>query len=334
MKITKQRYVEYVISTPINYTCTNLADHLDDISHDAINDYLRREKHTSHTVWELAEPLINNSSEAYLVADDSVQDKSYSQKIEMVKRQYSGNAHGLVKGIGIVNLVPAHQGDYHPLDFRVYDPADDGKTKNDHFRDMLRQAFEEKGIQAQTILFDSWYAASENLKFIHRLDKFFVTTLKENRLVSLSKEQDYIHLQQIEWTPEQLQYGITVKLKEVPFKVQLFKVVATNGDIEWVITNRAPGSIDTQVVQNENKVRWFIEQLHRELKQLTGIERCQCRKKRAQRNHFACCYHAWFSLKVMAKKLGKTLYQVKHNLWSDYLRNELRNPRIPAYQPA
>ena len=106
----------------------------------------------------------------------------------------------------------------------------------------------------------------------------FVTTLKENRLVSLSKEQGYINLQQIEWTNEQLQDGITVKLKEVPFKVQLFKVVATNGDIEWVITNRVPDYIDTQVVQNENKVRWFIEQLHRELKQLTGIERCQCRK--------------------------------------------------------
>ena len=334
MKITKQRYVEYVISTPVNYTCTNLADHLDDISHDAINDYLRREKQTAHTLWEFAEPLINNSNEAYLVLDDSVQDKNYSQKIEMVKRQYSGNAHGLVKGIGIVNLVHAHQGDYYPLDFRVYAPDADGKTKNDHFRDMLCQAFEEKGIQAQTILFDSGYAASENLKFIHRLDKFFVTTLKENRLVSLSPEQGYIHLQQIEWTAEQLQCGLTVKLQKIPFKVQLFKVVATNGDIEWVITNRAPGSIDTQVVQKENKVRWVIEQLHRELKQLTGIERCQCRKQRAQRNHFACCYHAWFSLKVMAKKLGKTLYQVKHNLWSDYLRNELRNPQIPAYQPA
>ena len=294
---------------------------------------MRHEKHTAHTLWELAQPLINNSSEAYLVIDDSVQDKSYSYKIEMVKRQYSGNAHGLVKGIGIVNLVHAYQGDYHPMDFRVYDPDRDGKTKNDHFRDMLRQAFENKDIQAQTILFDCWYAASENLKFIHRLGKFFVTTLKENRLVSLGKEQGCIHLQQIEWTPEQLRDGITVKLKEVPFKVQLFKVVATNGDIEWVITNRAPGSIDTQVVQNENKVRWLIEQLHRELKQLTGIERCQCRKQRAQRNHFACCYHAWFSLKVIAKKLGKTLYQVKHNLWSDYLRNELRNPRIPAYQP-
>lgn len=333
MKITKQQYVKYVISTPINYTCTNLANHLDGISHDAINDYLRREKHTAHRVWELAEPLINNSSEAHLIFDDSVQDKSFSQKIEMVKRQYSGNAHGLVRGIGIVNLVHAHQNEYYPLDFRIYSPDFDGKTKNDHFRDMLRQTFEEKGIKAQTILFDSWYAASENLKYIHRLGKFFVTTLKENRLISLSKEQGYIHLQQIEWTDQQLQYGLTVKLKEVPFKVQLFKVVATHGNIEWVITNHAPGSIDTQVVQNENQVRWFIEQLHRELKQLTGIERCQCRKQRAQRNHFACCYHAWFSLKVIAKKTGKTLYQIKHNLWSDYWRNELRNPRITAYQP-
>ena len=334
MKITKQRYVEYIISTPINYTCTNLADHLDDISHDAINDYLRREKHTAHTIWELAEPLINNSRDSYLILDDSVQDKNYSQKIEMVKRQYSGNTHGLVKGIGIVNLVHAYQRDYHPVDFRVYAPDFDGKTKNQHFRDMLHQAFEVKDIKAQTILFDSWYAASENLKYIYGINKFFITTLKANRLVSLSKEQGYIHLQKIEWTDEQLQYGITVKLKEVPFKVQLFKVVATNGDIDWMITHRTSGSIDTQVVQNENQVRWFIEQLHRELKQLTGIERCQCRKQRAQRNHLACCYHAWFSLKVIAKKLGKTLYQVKHDLWSNYLRNELRNPHIPAYQPA
>lgn len=335
MKITKQNYVEYLISTPINYTCTNLADHLDgNISHDAINDYLRREKHSARTLWELAEPLINNSDDAYLIFDDSVQNKKYSQKIEMVKRQYSGNTHSLVKGIGVVNLVHVCQSDYHPIDYRVYAPGVDGKTKNEHFRDMLRLAFEEKHLKARIILFDNWYAASKNIKYIHRLNKIFVTTLKENRLVSIHKEQGYIHLQELQWTSQQLQYGMTVKLKEIPFKVQLFKVVTKNGDIEWVITNRAPGSINTQVVQNENKVRWFIEQLHRELKQLTGIERCQCRKERAQRNHFACCYHAWYSLKVVARKLGKTLYQVKHNLWSDYLRAELRNPRIRAYQPA
>ena len=269
-----------------------------------------------------------------MIVDDSVVDKRYAQSIELVKRQYSGNAHSLVQGIGIVNLVHSYKGDYNPIDFRVYAPEMDGKTKNEHFREMIRQAFLEKSIEAKTVLFDSWYASVENLKFIHRRAKIFVTTLKENRRVSLSPEQGYIHLQQIEWTKEQLRYGITIKLKEVPFKVQLFKVVATNGDIEWVITNHAPRSIGTPVVQNENQRRWVIEQLHRELKQLTGIEKCPCRKQRAQRNHFFCCYQAWFSLKVVAKKLKTTRYKVKQNLWGGYLRNELRHPRIPVHLPA
>ena len=330
---TKKQYIEYLISTPVNYTCTNLANHLEGTSHDAITDYLRRERLTACAVWNLAEGLIENRPEAYLIVDDSVQEKRQSQRIDLVKRQYSGNTHGLMKGIGIVNLVHQVGAEYYPIDFRVYAPQADGLTKNEHFRDLLRRAYGEKGIQAETILFDSWYAAAENLKFIHRLGNVFVTTLQENRLVSLSREGGYLHLQQLDWTPEQLQQGIQVKLKEVPFKVQLFKVVASNGDIDWVITNRSPGSINTSVVQAENKRRWVIEQLHRELKQLTGIEKCQCRKQRAQRNHIVCCYQAWFSLKMAAKKLKTTLYQVKNSLWSEYLRLQLRQPRIPVYQP-
>lgn len=77
-----------------------------------------------------------------------------------------------------------------------------------------------------------------------------------------------------------------------------------------------------------------IEELHRGLKQLTGTEKCQCRNGRSQRNHIACCYHAWLSLKVKAKSLGKTLYQTKENLLSDYLRTELASPRIQAFLPA
>jgi len=83
------------------------------------------------------------------------------------------------------------------VDFRVYAPDVDGKKKNQHFRDMLHQSFEVKDIKAQTILFDSGYAASENLKYIYGINKFFVTTLTANRLVSLSKEQGYIHLQKM-----------------------------------------------------------------------------------------------------------------------------------------
>ncbi len=329
--ITKRQYIEYLVSTPVNYTCSNLAEHLEGVSHDAVSDYLQRDKLTARSLWELVQPLLNDSEDAYLIVDDSVQNKQYARKIDLVKKQYSGAEGGLVRGIGVVNLVHSDGEDCYPIDYRIYAPEADGKTKNDHFRDMLLRAKSDKGIQAKTVLFDSWYASVDNLKLIARLGMYFITTLKDNRLVSLSKEDGYIHLQDIEWTEHRLQYGVSVKLKAVPFRVQLFKVVAPNGDIDWVITNHPEGTFTTPDVQDENARRWQIEQLHRELKQLTGSEKCECRKARSQRNHLACCYHAWLSLKVKALELGKTLYAVRRDLFTDYLRAELRDPRIPAF---
>jgi hypothetical protein len=332
--ITKRQYIEYLISTPVNYTCSHLAEHLEGVSHDAITDYLQREKLTARGLWEVVQALVKDSEEAYLLVDDSVQNKQYSHKIELVKKQYSGAVHGLVRGIGVINLVHSDGDEFYPIDYRIYAPEADGKTKNDHFRDMLLRAKSDKQIKARTLLFDSWYASVDNLKLIVRLEMFFITTLKENRLVSLSKETGYVHLQAIEWTAQRLRDGVAVKLKEVPFKVQLFKVVATNGDIEWVITNHPEGTFTASDIQDENAVRWQIEQLHRELKQLTGTEKCECRKARSQRNHLACCYLAWLALKVKAQQWGKTLYAAQRDLLSDYLRAELRDPRIPAFLTA
>lgn len=334
--ITKQQYVEFLVSTVVNFTATHLADHLDRVSHDAITDFLQRERLTARSLWELVATLIADSPQAFLIVDDSVQDKRYSRFIELVRLQYSGAAQGLVRGIGVVNLVHSSgaTGDFYPLDYRIYAPASDGKTKNEHFREMLVRAVADKGIQARTILFDSWYAAADNLKLIHRLGLIFFTTLKANRLVSLAKETGYIHLDAIEWTAERLQNGVSVKLKEVPFRVRLFKLVATNGDIDWVITNCPDETLTAQVAEVANDVRWQIEELHRGLKQMTGSEKCQCRKARSQRNHLACCYHAWVSLKVKAQQTNKTLYQVKTNLWHGYLHTELQNPHVRAFQPA
>lgn len=331
--ITRMKYVEYLISTPVNYTCSNLADHLDDVSHDVVTDYLSQERLTARHLWKLTHPFIKDSPEAYLIIDDSVQNKQYSRSIELVKRQYSGAEGGLVRGIGVVNLLHTDgKGQFYPIDFRIYAKKHDGKTKNDHFREMLRHAIGDKQIKARTVLFDSWYASWKNLKLVHRLELTFYTVLKCNRLVSLNKEDGYIHLDEIDWTAEQLRQGIVVKLNKVPFKVKLFKLVATNGDIDWVITNDLDSISTAQVAQEANDVRWEVEQFHRELKQLTGSEKCQCRKQRSQRNHLACCYHAWLSMKVKAFELQKTIYQVKTDLLTDYLRAELRSPRIPAIQ--
>ena len=345
--MTQQQYIEYLIATPDNATCTNLANHLANHltgeqaqSHDVISDFLRREKVTPRRLWEVVAPLLKDSANSYLVVDDSVQDKRYSKKIELVKRQYSGAAGGLVDGIGIVNLLHSDGQEFYPIDFRLYAPEQDGKTKNTHFLEMLRRAKSDKQIKANTVLFDSWYASVDNLKVIHRLDMVFVTTLKNNRLVSLSKEAGYVHLDTLAWEPATLKHGQLVKLKELPFLVRLFKLVAPNGDIDWIITNRnvsdngssddAQTAITLQDVQDENALRWQIEQLHRELKQLVGTQKCQCRKARSQRNHLGLCYLAWLSLKVHARKFCVTLYAAHTNLFSDYLRAELRKPTIQA----
>jgi len=82
---------------------------------------------------------------------------------------------------------------------------------------MLLRAVVDKLLQAQTVLFDSWYAAADNLKLIHRLGLVFFIILKENRLVSLSKAAGYIHLDQIDWTPERLQNGVQVNCRRTLF---------------------------------------------------------------------------------------------------------------------
>jgi hypothetical protein len=60
------------------------------------------------------------SKKGCIIFDDTVADKDYSHEIEGVRRQYSGNAHGIVKGIGIVTFV-------------YFNPELDGPVQNSVF---------------------------------------------------------------------------------------------------------------------------------------------------------------------------------------------------------
>ena len=244
---------------------------------------------------ELVLPLLRDSPETFLLVDDGVQDRRYSRFIDVAKRPYSGNAHGMVTSIGLVNLVHSsgEAGDFLPLDYSVYAPDHDGQTKNDYFLAMFDQVVSESKLLARIILFDSWYAGSTNLKRIHRAGWTFFTTLKSNRLVSLIKESGYQGLDTLEPPPQGWSQGVEVRLKEVPFGVKLFKLVATNGKIEWVITNHLAAHLTREMVIEAVQVRWQVEEFHRSFKQLTGSEKCQCRKAAAQRDYLMCCYLAW-----------------------------------------
>ena len=75
--------------------------------------------------------------------------------------------------------------------------------------------------------------------------------------------------------------------------------------------------------QEASATRWKIEQLHREEKQLTGIEKCQARINRSQRNHICLATLAWI---VLTQAVGKTIYQQKLEPLQRFVADQWRNP--------
>lgn len=49
-------------------------------------------------------------------------------------------------------------GQFWVLDYRIYDPEGDGKTKLDHVADMLHGLVYHKQLPFRAVLMDGWYA--------------------------------------------------------------------------------------------------------------------------------------------------------------------------------
>ena len=332
MKPTRIDYCQFLLSSQVNFTQTYHADHHDHFSHDALNRYIRGDKLTARMIWENIQPQLQLCADACIVFDDSVLDKDHSHKIELVRRQYSGNVHGLVRGIGVVNClyVNPKTGEYWPIDYRVFAPEADGKTKLDHVRDMLVSAVADKRLPFSRVLMDTWYATKELMLFIESLGKVYYCPLRSNRMVDDSGAQlPFRHVASLDWTEQELAAGKTIKIKGFPgaHKVKLFRVVVSSNRTDWVVTNDHAQK-STQATQEACRLRWKIEQFHRELKQVTGVERCQCRKARIQRNHIACAFLVWIHLNKVARQTGETIYRLKRKLLDNYMMHELRSPAI------
>ena len=102
---TRLDYCQYLLSSPLNYTLTHLADHSQQFSHDMINRYLAGERIRPRLVWEHVQPHLVQTEQGYVIFDDTVLDKHYARNIALARVQYSGNAKGVINGIGGVTCV-------------------------------------------------------------------------------------------------------------------------------------------------------------------------------------------------------------------------------------
>jgi macrodomain Ter protein organizer (MatP/YcbG family) len=85
---------------------------------------------------------------------------------------------------------------------------------------------------------------------------------------------------------------------------------------DFVVTNDLTQD-STEATQQVCGFRWKIVQLHREGKQVTGLEAYPSRKARIQRHHIACAFLVWVRFNALAKQAGQTIYELKHGLLDD-----------------
>ncbi|MCA1666419.1 MAG: transposase [Thermomicrobia bacterium] len=325
-RCTATAYIDFLVATPRIVSCAEAARvqprRADAPAHDAFTRLLHRLEPDPADLWHEVAPLVERTR-GVLVVDDSTLDKPYARKIALVTRYWSGKHHAVVEGINLITLLWTDGDRLIPIDYRIYDKPHDGITKNEHFLAMLLTA-RERGFAPECVLFDSWYAAVDNLRLIRDVGWRWLTRLKANRRVSI----DYQRKRALETWPI-AETGTEVHLEAYGL-IRVFRVVATDGDTEhWATDDLAMGELARLKYA---EMAWGIEVYHRALKQECGAERAMVRAARAQRNHIGCAIRAFVRLEWHRVRTGIGWRLAKEGIIRPAIRRYLAQPwyTLPA----
>jgi len=285
-------------------------------AHDAYTRLLYRVESDGEVLWDEVKPLVRHD-EGVLVIDDTTLDKPYAREMDLVTWHWSGKHGEVVKGINLISLLWTDGEARLPCDFRIYNKEEDGLTKNDHFRAMVRRA-KERGIEPELVAFDSWYGALDNLKLIRDLEWDWLTQLKSNRLVD-PDDNGNRPISEIDIP----RHGYRVHLKGYGW-IKVFKTVGRDGDAEYWATSRLDMTLEECAFYALDA--WQIEVFHRGLKQHTGIERSQHRNEKPQRNHIGLAIRAYLRLEAHRLRTGTSWFDAKISVIREAVRQYLARP--------
>jgi hypothetical protein len=313
------------------YSMQYWANSIEAFAHDAIKNRLQSDKYTSKMIFEKIDSKIVFSENGLLIFDDTVLPKINTKSMELVNKHYSGSYKGVLRGISLVITVYLNPETNQAwiIDIRIFDKRYDGKTKVDHVKQMLENAVLKKNLKFSTVLMDLWYATHSIMQKIIDLKKSFVCRVKKNRKIAINGNGNYkyTNIEKIFLNDEQKKFGVEAHLFGTPANsiVKLFCINASTSESEYFITNDLSQN-SPSVVQNVYSKRWIIEQLIKELKQYTGIGKCQARKQRIQRNYIHCAVLVLNFIREKAYKLGKSVDYIKKSLLKKYMQIEFYNP--------
>jgi putative transposase len=312
-------YIQFLVAAPGPVSCTEAA-RVQPLSpfapaHDAFTRLLNRLEPDPEELWAEAGPLVEKAR-GVLVIDDSTLDKPYARHISLVTRHWSGKHKRPVRGINLITLLWTDGGRKVPVDYRVYN-AHDGRTKHDHFWEMLLVA-RGRGFAPEYVLFDNWYASVENLKQVRDHGWRWLTRLRGDRVVS-PEDRRARKLDEVAVSAS----GTVVHLRAYGL-VRVFRIDTPDGDTEYWASNDL--TMGAGARQYYAEVSFAIENYHRELKQFCGVEKCQARSQRAQRNHIGMSLRAFLRLEWHFFTTGISAFEAKLRLVRDAVRSYLAKP--------
>ena len=221
---TLEHYTAFLLAESQSAGCVRLAEVSGGaFAHDAANRFLNREEFSPRDLFEEARPLMQMAG-GTLSVDDSVLEKPYSKegKVDLVGYFWSSKAGHAVKGLCLVTLLHTDaKGFSCPVNFRLVDKAQ-GKTKNEHFRDMVEEVLA-WGLRPAAVTADSWFSGVKNLKFLRDQGLGFLIALEKNRVVS-EEARTCLPVGELELPAK----GKVVHLRRVGF-VTVFRTVDKHG---------------------------------------------------------------------------------------------------------
>ena len=240
--INRTDYCQFLTVSQKNYSFTYYAEHAKKCSHDVINRFLKNEKYTPSLLWEHIKDDVIFSPNGYIVFDDTVLNKRNTKKIEIARSQYSGATGNVTVGIGVVSLVYYNPevDQYWTIDYRIFSPEHDGKTKIDHLLDMLNNAVYSKKIRFNTVLFDSWYATHKIMQHVDSLGKLYYAPIKSNRNVAkTSSREPYKAVSKLKFSAQEQAQGVEIHLKGFAKDkhVKLFHLPVSTNRVDYIVTN-------------------------------------------------------------------------------------------------
>ncbi len=317
-KCSLELYTNFLIANQNRYSGLELSrvSPVEDLCHDSVSRWLSSSDFIPSDLWSHVEGLVDVKA-GYLLCDDTLLNKQYSRINELAKKQYSGNEHGLVYGICLVNMLWTLEDKIIPVDYRIYRKEADDKTKNDHFQDMLKRA-KDRGFSPFYVLMDSWYSSIGNLKLVRKFNWDFICNLKSNRKVSVY-QGTYIPIADLELAEKQVR---KVWLKEFGF-ILVCKIVDKDGDITYLATS------DLTLIHYDDFIahfqhRWKVEEFHRGIKQTTGIEKCYSTLASSQKTHIFASFIAFIKLEIRRLKEHISWYEQKAIIGRYAVTNYLR----------